>query len=76
VLPTFLGGDVRPGPARLTARELEIANLAVMGRPSKDIAAVLGVSVRTVNNLLQRTYTKLGITSRADLPSALSDHLR
>ena len=59
------------GPVPLTAREREIAALAAEGRTSKEIADRLYLSVRTVNNHLQAAYSKLGITSRAQLPEAL-----
>jgi DNA-binding CsgD family transcriptional regulator len=55
----------------LSAREREVANLAATGIPSKEIAERLFVSVRTVNNHLQNAYTKLGVSSRAELRAAL-----
>jgi DNA-binding CsgD family transcriptional regulator len=51
----------------LTRRERDIATLAAQNVPSKEIAARLFLSVRTVNNHLQNVYTKLGVTSRAEL---------
>ncbi len=63
----------RPGgPAPLTAREREIATLAAQGCSSREIAERLFVSVRTVDNHLQRVYVKLGITRRSELASALA----
>lgn len=56
----------------LTDRELEVARMAAAGLPSKQIAQELGVSRRTVDNLLSRAYRKLGVTSRRQLPEALS----
>jgi DNA-binding CsgD family transcriptional regulator len=56
-----------PGFGLLTDREREVAELAARGDASKAIAARLGVSVRTVDNLLQRVYRKLGIRGRDDL---------
>jgi DNA-binding CsgD family transcriptional regulator/tetratricopeptide (TPR) repeat protein len=55
-------------PEPLTAREREIAELASTGLSSKEIATCLVLSVRTVDNHLQRVYTKLGIPGRAELP--------
>jgi DNA-binding CsgD family transcriptional regulator len=55
----------------LTAREREVAELAAAGRSSREIAALLGRSVRTVENHLQRAYEKLGISGRADLAATL-----
>ncbi|MGH7687624.1 MAG: helix-turn-helix transcriptional regulator [Candidatus Dormibacteria bacterium] len=50
-------------PAPLTSREREVALLAANGGSSSSIAESLGVSVRTVNNLLQRVYSKLSNAS-------------
>jgi DNA-binding CsgD family transcriptional regulator len=55
----------------LTSRELEIALLAADGLTSKQIAAQLVVSDRTVNNHLQTIYGKLGINSRTRLADIL-----
>jgi DNA-binding CsgD family transcriptional regulator len=56
-----------PGFGLLTGREREVAELAATGDASKVIANRLGVSVRTVDNLLQRVYRKLGVSGRDDL---------
>ena len=57
----------------LTAREREIALLVAQGRSSKEIAAALVLSVRTVDNHLQRVFAKLGVTSRAEVRDALEE---
>ncbi|MET7458510.1 LuxR C-terminal-related transcriptional regulator [Streptomyces sp. NPDC005574] len=57
--------------AQLTSREREVALLAAAGTASKDIAATLHLSVRTVDNHLQHAYTKLGVTTRHELADAL-----
>jgi DNA-binding CsgD family transcriptional regulator len=57
---------------RLTRREREVAGLAAAGASSRQIAARLVVSVRTVDNHLQSAYIKLGVTGRAELAGALS----
>jgi DNA-binding CsgD family transcriptional regulator len=51
----------------LTAREREIALLAAANLRSKEIAEALHLSVRTVDNHLQRAYAKLGVTTRHEL---------
>jgi DNA-binding CsgD family transcriptional regulator len=56
----------------LTNRERDVATRAAAGRPSKAIANDLGLSVRTVENVLQRVYAKLGIHGRAELPALLA----
>jgi DNA-binding NarL/FixJ family response regulator len=52
---------------RITSREREIAVLAADGMSSKEIGRRLVLSVRTVENHLQRVYRKLGIGTRAEL---------
>jgi DNA-binding CsgD family transcriptional regulator len=56
----------------LTAREREVATLAVTGVPSRQIAGRLGLSVRTVDNYLGRAYAKLGISGRTELATLLN----
>ncbi|MGC5020434.1 LuxR C-terminal-related transcriptional regulator [Micromonospora sp. DT47] len=58
----------------LTDRELEIAGLAAEGVTSRIIAERLFLSTRTVENHLQRVYSKLGITGRAELRAALRSY--
>ncbi|SDR98594.1 helix-turn-helix transcriptional regulator [Microlunatus soli] len=61
----------RPAPefpgAALTHREREIMNAVIAGRTSAEVAGALCLSRRTVENHLQHIYTKLGISSRAEL---------
>ncbi|MFG1807679.1 LuxR C-terminal-related transcriptional regulator [Streptomyces sp. NPDC049040] len=57
----------------LTGRELEIALIASDGAASKEIAGSLSLSVRTVDNYLQRVYKKLGIVSRRELVRLMHD---
>ena len=71
-------GDVRTpglspeaGTEPLTRREREVAGLAAAGASSREIAARLMLSVRTVDNHLQNVYGKLGVTSRDELARVL-----
>lgn len=57
--------------ARLTPAEHETAVLAAAGHSNKDIADDLFITVRAVENRLQRVYDKLGISSRTELAAAL-----
>ena len=67
--PVLASLDAPPLP--LTRRETEICRLAADGVPSRAIADRLFLSVRTVNNHLQNSYTKLGVGSRRELIEAL-----
>jgi DNA-binding CsgD family transcriptional regulator len=66
--PILVTDPVEP----LTLREREVALLAARSMSSKEIAARLVLSTRTVDNHLQACYAKLGISSRAELPGALA----
>jgi DNA-binding CsgD family transcriptional regulator len=55
----------------LTAREREVAMLAAARTSSREIAARLDLSVRTVDNHLGRVYAKLGISNRTQLAALL-----
>lgn len=55
----------------LSPRKREIAMMAARGVPSREIAELLFLSVRTVNNHLQSVYGKLGVSARAELAAAL-----
>ncbi|HTE71782.1 MAG TPA: LuxR C-terminal-related transcriptional regulator [Actinomycetes bacterium] len=70
--PALLAGGTGEAD-RLTAREREIAVLVAQGRTSKEIAAALVLSVRTVDNHLQRVFAKLGVSSRAEVAAALGE---
>lgn len=60
---------LRLGAARalLTPAEQETVLLAARGQSNREIAGTLFLSVRTVENRLQRAYEKLGVSSRAEL---------
>jgi len=55
----------------LTPREREVALLAAAGTSSREIAARLDLSVRTVDNYLGRAYAKLDVASRTELAALL-----
>ncbi|WP_157250786.1 helix-turn-helix transcriptional regulator [Nonomuraea typhae] len=52
---------------RLTAQELQVVRLAAEGHSSKEIAAQLFLSKRTVEHHLYKAYPKLGVGSRREL---------
>jgi DNA-binding CsgD family transcriptional regulator len=53
--------------ARLTARQREILELILAGHPSKNIAADLGINIRTVENHRASIMKKTGTKSLAAL---------
>lgn len=52
---------------RLTAREAEVLHLIAQGRANKQIAADLGISIKTVEKHRQQVMNKLGIHDVAGL---------
>jgi len=64
------GERSQDGPAqgrRLSAREQEILKLIAEGNSSREIAEMLGLSVKTVHNHRTRLMTKLDIHRNTDL---------
>lgn len=74
------GGTVRTRSAarsdQLTAQEEQVARLARGGLSNPEIGVRLFISPRTVEYHLHKVYSKLGITSRGQLDSALSSEVR
>ncbi|MFC4055651.1 LuxR C-terminal-related transcriptional regulator [Actinomadura syzygii] len=59
--------------ARLTPQELQVVRLAATGTNSREIAAQLFLSPRTVEYHLYKAYPKLGISSRKELAQLTLD---
>jgi DNA-binding CsgD family transcriptional regulator len=57
---------------QLTPQELQIIELAADGLSNREIGQRLCLSHRTVESHLYRVFPKLGVTSRSQLPSALT----
>jgi len=57
--------DEADGPASLTEREREIMNLISQGLTNRDIAERFVLSEKTVKNHVNRIYSKLGASNRA-----------
>jgi DNA-binding NarL/FixJ family response regulator len=59
-------------PLGLTDREQDVASLVAKGLTNREVAAQLYVSSKAVEYHLRNIFGKLGISSRNDLPAALS----
>src|SRR5262245_49786030 len=57
----------------ITTRELEVADLVVLGLANKEIARRLGLTVGTVKMHLHSIYQKLQIGSRMQLAAIMRD---
>lgn len=58
----------------LTAREVEIVRLATEGVPNKSIARRLNISIKTVEKNRQSAYSKLQISSAAEMATMVTFH--
>lgn len=61
------GEEPRPGtlyPDGLTAREVEVLRLLARGQMTKQVAATLGISVKTADRHVQNSYAKIGVSTR------------
>ena len=61
--------------ADLTPQELQVSIMLAEGRTTREAAAALFLSPKTVEYHLRKVYTKLGISSRAELSEQLSHPL-
>jgi HD-GYP domain-containing protein (c-di-GMP phosphodiesterase class II) len=52
-------------PAGLTEREAEVVGLLARGLQTKQIASLLGISVKTADRHIQNAYGKIGVSTRA-----------
>jgi DNA-binding NarL/FixJ family response regulator len=49
----------------LSEREVDVSRLLARGKTNKEIADLLGISVRTVHNHVAHIFDKLGVHSRS-----------
>jgi DNA-binding NarL/FixJ family response regulator len=61
------------GPSALTAAEWRVCRQAAEGQTNREIAQALFVTEKTIERHLSSAYQKLGIRSRFQLASALSE---
>ncbi|MBN1889320.1 MAG: response regulator transcription factor [Thermoflexales bacterium] len=67
IVARLLAASAAPpsGPLDLTGREMEVLEAVAAGERSKEIAARLGITERTVKAHLASIYNKFGVDSRA-----------
>jgi DNA-binding CsgD family transcriptional regulator len=58
---------------QLSQRETDVAELLLQGKSNKQIAAVLHISIRTVEFHLSNIYSKLGVASRTEAALKLAN---
>jgi two-component system, NarL family, response regulator NreC len=74
-LEARLASDARaPHTRELSEREVEVLRLIALGHTNTEIAAQLGLSVRTVESHRAHIQSKLGLTTRAQLVRHALDH--
>ncbi|MFQ5536024.1 MAG: response regulator [Gemmatimonadota bacterium] len=66
-LAEALRGEEGPAHRRLSPREFEVLRLTAKGASTKRIAALLGISPKTVSTYRARVREKLGFASQAEL---------
>ena len=66
----------RRGPPveTLTRREVEVLRLLAKGNTNRQIASLLGLSIRTVENHRANLMAKLGLASRVELVTYAEEH--
>ena len=60
-------GLLKPNGVRLTSPETEVVRLVAEGRANKQVAATLGITIKTVGKHRQSAMNKLNIHETADL---------
>jgi DNA-binding NarL/FixJ family response regulator len=61
-------------PAGLTEREVDVLRLIARGRATKEVAAMLGISAKTVGHHIEHIYAKAGVSTRAGATLFAMEH--
>ncbi|MEO6396050.1 MAG: helix-turn-helix transcriptional regulator [Devosia sp.] len=70
-LPEDLQRHVADSLGSLSPRQIEVAQLVVDGKTSKEIGRRLGISARTADRHRENVYSRLGVRSAGELMRAL-----
>jgi DNA-binding NarL/FixJ family response regulator len=65
--PAVTLGALRDAPRRPSPREIEAIRLLAKGSTNDEIAAGLGISIKTVESHLRRLFGRYGVLSRTEL---------
>lgn len=58
--------DPAQSTSMLSKRETQVMTQVAVGKTNAEIAAILGISVHTVNTLVRRCFVKLGVSNRVE----------
>jgi DNA-binding NarL/FixJ family response regulator len=61
-------------PGGLTPREVEVLVLAARGGTTRAVATRLGIAPKTAGNHIERIYSKIGVSSRAEAAMFAMQH--
>ncbi len=59
---------------RLTAKEIQVADLVWQGLTNREIGKLLGTTEQVIKNHLRSTFDKLGVWSRLELAMYVASH--
>ena len=59
---------------RLTAKEIQVAQLVWQGLTNREIAKIVGTTEQVIKNYLRNTFDKLGVWSRLELALYVAEH--
>lgn len=69
-------GEVTPLSTRLTARELQIAELVASGKKNAEVGAELWITENSVKQALKKIFRKLQVSSRTEMAMRLLEEKR
>ena len=61
-------------PAGLTEREVDVLRLIARGHANKEVAAILGISAKTVGHHIEHVYAKAAVSTRAGATLFAMEH--
>jgi DNA-binding NarL/FixJ family response regulator len=59
---------------RLTAKEIQVADLVWQGLTNREIGKLMGTTEQVIKNHLRSTFDKLGVWSRLELAMYVASH--